>query len=219
MSKKVYPTLEEVHDQWLKTSERLRGELAEKQAVIKLKNFFITLSLALGAALIVLSICFARSNHNKKVEIGELNKRIDSADHDIARINRRVIDLKERLAIAQKASDDAQSRVDELQKSLDFYESYVVIRSDDGTGIFHKYGCDYLSTEHFWIYNINAAFSQGYDPCVHCIKSGYYIGNRNSKVFHKPTCGTLPYMENRKYFESESDAIDSGYRPCNLCSP
>lgn len=46
-----------------------------------------------------------------------------------------------------------------------------------------------------------------------------YIGNKNSKVFHYPTCNTLPHEKNRVYFDDREDAINDGYRPCKNCNP
>lgn len=43
------------------------------------------------------------------------------------------------------------------------------------------------------------------------------IGNINSKVYHKADCSSLPYEENRVYFETEAEAIDAGYRACSNC--
>ena len=44
-----------------------------------------------------------------------------------------------------------------------------------------------------------------------------YIGNRNSKKFHLPTCNGLPAENNRVIFDSYSEAIDEGYTPCGNC--
>ena len=44
-----------------------------------------------------------------------------------------------------------------------------------------------------------------------------YIGNRNSKKFHLPTCTGLPAESNRVIFNDYSEAIDQGYIPCGLC--
>jgi competence protein ComEC len=45
------------------------------------------------------------------------------------------------------------------------------------------------------------------------------IGNRNSHIFHLPTCSTLPAEKNRVYFNSRDDAIAQGFRPCKRCNP
>ena len=46
-----------------------------------------------------------------------------------------------------------------------------------------------------------------------------YIGNKNSKKFHKTDCGTLPAEKNRVYFSSRDEAIQQGYSPCKNCDP
>lgn len=49
--------------------------------------------------------------------------------------------------------------------------------------------------------------------------TGSYIGNRNSKKFHRPTCHTLPAEHNRVYLNSREEAIQKGYDPCQNCNP
>lgn len=49
--------------------------------------------------------------------------------------------------------------------------------------------------------------------------SNEFIGNKNSKVFHVPTCRNLPLEKNRQYFASKNKALDSDYRPCKECQP
>ncbi len=44
-----------------------------------------------------------------------------------------------------------------------------------------------------------------------------YIGNKNSKKFHRPDCHTLPAEKNRVPLASYEDAINSGYTPCGNC--
>ncbi len=46
-----------------------------------------------------------------------------------------------------------------------------------------------------------------------------YIGNKNSKKFHLPSCRSLPEEKNRVYFDSRQEAIDAGYVPCKNCDP
>ncbi|MCL1977457.1 MAG: MBL fold metallo-hydrolase [Candidatus Bathyarchaeota archaeon] len=46
-----------------------------------------------------------------------------------------------------------------------------------------------------------------------------YIGNKNSKVLHRPSCGSLPGEQNRVYFSTYQEAIDAGYTPCGNCKP
>lgn len=44
-----------------------------------------------------------------------------------------------------------------------------------------------------------------------------YIGNKNSKKFHAPSCDSLPSEKNRIEFATYQDAIDAGYSPCGGC--
>ena len=44
-----------------------------------------------------------------------------------------------------------------------------------------------------------------------------YIGNKNSKKLHLPTCSNLPAESNRVLFEDYDAAIAEGYLPCGNC--
>ena len=46
-----------------------------------------------------------------------------------------------------------------------------------------------------------------------------YIGNKNSRIFHRPSCGSLPAEKNRVYFRTRDEAINAGYRACKKCKP
>lgn len=52
-------------------------------------------------------------------------------------------------------------------------------------------------------------------------KSYLYIGNSNSKIFHKSDCTSAAKMKdsNKVSFSSREDAVNSGYSPCGRCSP
>ena len=46
-----------------------------------------------------------------------------------------------------------------------------------------------------------------------------YIGNKNSKKFHRPDCRTLSAEKNRVPLTSYEEAINNGYSPCGNCRP
>lgn len=52
-------------------------------------------------------------------------------------------------------------------------------------------------------------------------KEALYIGNRNSKKFHRPDCEGVARMkeENKVSFKSREEAVSAGYTPCSLCQP
>lgn len=51
--------------------------------------------------------------------------------------------------------------------------------------------------------------------------TGYYIGNKNSRKFHRPDCywAQKISLHNRVIFKSRDEAINSGYVPCKVCKP
>lgn len=52
-------------------------------------------------------------------------------------------------------------------------------------------------------------------------KTGSFVGNKNSHVFHKPDCSSAKKAksENKVYFSTRDEAVSSGYTPCKRCSP
>lgn len=48
-------------------------------------------------------------------------------------------------------------------------------------------------------------------------EEGYYIGNKNTKVFHFSNCKSLPKEENRVIFRTKEEAIKNGYKPHEKC--
>ncbi|MDY3928659.1 MAG: stalk domain-containing protein [Clostridia bacterium] len=46
-----------------------------------------------------------------------------------------------------------------------------------------------------------------------------YIGNKNTKKFHKSSCVSLPAEKNRVEFQSRDDALNQGYTSCLKCNP
>lgn len=47
----------------------------------------------------------------------------------------------------------------------------------------------------------------------------YYIGNKNTKKFHLPSCYTLPKPKNQVILNSWEEAINRKYSPCKNCNP
>ena len=54
-----------------------------------------------------------------------------------------------------------------LKDEYDFYNSHAVIIGDDDY-FYHTYSCKYLDLRSFYIYNIENAKAQGYEPCPYC---------------------------------------------------
>jgi competence protein ComEC len=54
-------------------------------------------------------------------------------------------------------------------------------------------------------------------PAPAAAGGGPVIGNRESQIYHRPNCGSLPSREKRVKFASESEAVRQGYRPHRSC--
>lgn len=50
---------------------------------------------------------------------------------------------------------------------------------------------------------------------------GQFVGSKNSDVYHYPSCRWAEQIkpENQIWFEDAQDAVDHGYRPCQVCNP
>ncbi len=112
---------------------------------------------------------------NKDTYISELEQTIKDRDGTISSLNSTIASQETKIANLNKQVEDLQDDyfdavMENLQQlsKLSFYEDYAVVVPDDGTNLYHTYGCDYLDTSYFWIYNIEAAIGKGFKPCSHC---------------------------------------------------
>ena len=51
------------------------------------------------------------------------------------------------------------------------------------------------------------------------IFTDFYIGNKNSKIYHLTTCSGLPKLENQIKLASKTEAQKGGFEPCKICKP
>ena len=61
--------------------------------------------------------------------------------------------------------------------------------------------------------------NQNTNPTQQSAAETHYIGNVNSRVFHRPSCSGLPAEKNRITFDFREDAVGEGYKPCGICEP
>lgn len=47
----------------------------------------------------------------------------------------------------------------------------------------------------------------------------FYVGNRNSRLFHRPSCKNQPSEKNRVQFQTRDEALAAGYRAARCCRP
>ena len=58
-------------------------------------------------------------------------------------------------------------------------------------------------------------------PAKEANKTMAYVGNRNSKIFHKATCGSVQKIskKNKVALSSKEEALAQGYKGCGSCKP
>ena len=51
--------------------------------------------------------------------------------------------------------------------------------------------------------------------------SASYVGNKKSMVFHLPNCESVAKMKDSSkiYYDTRSEAVNAGYKPCQNCNP
>ncbi len=111
--------------------------------------------------------------------------------------------------------------------------------------VVHLASCGTLPSPENRVYfaSLETAYEQGYRPCGNChpdagspyqavstpasssrtstanTNQGNFIGNKNTKKVHLPSCSSLPQEQNRVYFQTYQAAVASGYEPCQRCHP
>ena len=66
---------------------------------------------------------------------------------------------------------EKQAEIDRLQEKTAFFDRYAVCVNDDGSLLYHRYGCARLEPEQCRIYSRKTAEAGGYEPCPDCFGS------------------------------------------------
>lgn len=73
-----------------------------------------------------------------------------------------------------------------------------------------------------WVGNTNyKTVSKSTSSNKNSVSSKYYIGNLDSKKFHRPDCPSVYLMDenNKIRLNSRQEALNLGYTPCKNCNP
>lgn len=106
---------------------------------------------------------------NAKKEINELEDTLEECANLLEDVNSDYEDVYEGLEL--------------VLEDIGFYHEHVVFRSDDGTGLYHKYGCPHLDLSYFWAYNTEYAEQLGFEPCSYCIGQEYPVKTYTKEDF------------------------------------
>ncbi len=100
--------------------------------------------------------------------------------------------------------------VDNSSSSDDSYDSNYSSGSDDSYDSDYSYDSYYYDSD----YSSNSYASEE-------VTGGAYVASKNSDKFHNSYCGHAERIksDNRIYFSSRQEALNSGYEPCKICNP
>lgn len=73
-------------------------------------------------------------------------------------------------ALAQNAIllQEQAGQLEQLQAQADFMDRNVVFVEDDGSGLYHRYGCSRFAAKTFAVYSRKQAVAAGYTACPDC---------------------------------------------------
>ena len=73
-------------------------------------------------------------------------------------------------ALAQNADllQEQTGQLEQLQAQADFMDRNVVFVEDDGSGLYHRYGCSRFAAKDFTVYSRKQAVAAGYTACPDC---------------------------------------------------
>ena len=138
--------------------------------------------------------------------------------------------------VTSGAEDNRESDSEDPSSQEEEVPSWAVYVGSKKSDKYHKLTCSAVNQ----IYSENRRYfrsktdaeSQEYVTCKICLKSvddndpipipsTPYIGNKNSKIYHKSSCTHVGKMSptNKVPFSSKSQAESAGYRGCYTCNP
>lgn len=116
---------------------------------IKLTKFSIT-AIALSTLLIT-SVIFNIIQTMKEKEISQQREFLLSSVDELVSEN-----------------EDLRNELNKNKNLVDFIDTYVVFVENDGTNLYHKFGCYKFKGDEFWVYNTEKAEQFDYKPCQEC---------------------------------------------------
>ena len=129
-----------------------------------------------------------------------------------------------RLIASNKKISNLNTKISNYETQIKFMDKAVAICPADGTGLYHKYGCEKLDmSDGVWIYNTNQAPIEGFSPCFYCSDLDntqdeseivVYVTNTGDK-YHRDNCS---YLKSKKPITLER-ALSQGYDACSRCNP
>ena len=102
--------------------------------------------------------------------VDDLRDRLDTALKRVQSLNGKIDSLNGEIDSLKAAKEELASEKRQMSSAVAFYKYFVAIVQDNGTKIYHTYGCellDFFSLDS-WIYSTSKAEQLGYSACPKC---------------------------------------------------
>lgn len=116
---------------------------------------------------IVLSVFFFLAYCGTKVNLDYARDKLENLEQEYESVQIELDVAKENYEQIKEQYSNVRSERNEMRSELNFWQDYAVMVTEHGEK-YHTYGCQYVEGRTFWIYNVEAAISRGYEPCSVC---------------------------------------------------
>lgn len=125
----------------------------------------INKKIALLIAAVLLFVSLAGLNI---YQYARFEKEYVNFETELAAREQKITEQEQQIADLNETIHTDKIRILQLHEANQFMENYVAIVPDNGTGEFHKFGCEDLNLAFSKLYYIEDAIEYGYIPCIKC---------------------------------------------------
>lgn len=123
---------------------------------------FLVFSLGVNIFLCFIISDFKEDFSEQTKDISTLTANNNQLETDNTALQSTIADLK-------KEKNSLRVKLGNYAEAIAFYEKYFVMVADDGTDLYHNYDCySFQACDTFWIYYLDDAVEDGYEPCPRC---------------------------------------------------
>ena len=95
---------------------------------------------------------------------------LTTQQNELEKLSQSLEDKQSELNTLQERYDTLLTTAATDRQAADFLRTYVVLVENDGTGLYHRYGCSNFAGKTFWAYSRKLAEKSGFKPCPNCIQ-------------------------------------------------
>lgn len=140
----------------------------ETQRKVQKKKFHWSKLSAIATILIVILVATVGLSIYLYIDRQELQGNIIELEETVDKLERDLTNKKQKVTSLQREVNTLEDQVSENRRLVNFVDTFVVFVEDDGTNLYHKYGCYRFKGNYFWAFNVDAARQQGYFACPNC---------------------------------------------------